>query len=1335
MNNSGGLSFGDSDSASLLLRGSSLDDVVQALLSGKPIQREGGASDFVFVSGDVRRVFAFYNDRRNFWERTKPIQQSEIDAVLASLQRQPVIRPFTPAARPRGVNRWRLARVTAHRFAGLHRHCGRSGQAPDTFNFEIDKDITLIAGFNGAGKTAIQSAITWCLTNRALRSQHMPTEVHEPMRLRAENSADHEPSDTLDQFAIPPIVPIPSSTELEMLDERLAVDTWVELAFCSEDSGEIRTVRRELVRGPRGGISSIETGLAELAVTDLAIEAGTLMPAIAANMRFDERTTFAQAVAQLTGLKPLDDLGRRIRRLVKRLNTEESQKTERARDAKLVEYQSKKLAIRDAWENQGNLGMPAELIDPQAQPTTPSSESSIIAARSGLEKLRADLESGAAEILGRPLQLNSKAQADELARELSEAADVLKANALKALPSIAMTQRLAAISDDDKARAKELVLEITRRAQDTSVRLRQPLKAARWQLYARVAAWHRENHPDAELTACPVCSTDLSNVPVDALVDLRVKEALQRSLDAHSDVAKNATAWEQDVAREFLDSLPESLRPFADQHLPDAIDEVYRQAYVSELLNQSAFGKTLQPLRSNGATLWDRALEECHLPLPPALIQIDLPAEFGKGALSTRVRNVLKAIRLADHRAFGKEQIRALGERFFGVTRTDEDAGCYKASSPKQAPLRLQVETIRRCVESSAPVASILRQLADLDSCRKEWDREAGRLVLIQRAAGAAQPIGELPELVHEQVTGLIQALEQSTGTWLDRLYRPHYIGGPVYSGFDPTEERGIGLLAGSGGLRVAAHHVMNASHLRACVFAFLFALCERVRERIGGLDCMMLDDPQALFDPTNVDNLAAAIPVLAKAGLRPIVTSNDNRFLAAIREYLPTLPLQQPSWRALQINPISTSRATASLSPMREEIEERLRDWQDDENNAQKAQSFVQRVRVYIENRLWDLLASDPMGLQDPTLADLLNAIRRCRNAGELPFNEHPFENLVSSGALKDNSSFYGIINKAHHVPRDITPSDAAEVRDRFPEVDRLVSSCIASYSRFMGRLVTDEHDLVESVLPPLPNAIPISHLQITVLGEISARSSAHRFADLDGQLLSVAALGDVAFFGVRSASLGTVALPGQVVVASMTREARQNDLVVALHGHKTYLRRYLVDRRDRSRVILVSDLSGSENVAPPLVLPRRQTRVLPIVGVLYDEQRHFGSDEGCAVDGCALLSGQLYAARVIDDSAYPVVRRGDVVLLAYEDIRSKRDIVYLRGHMVAFVATHGGERLAYLKRVSAEFAGTTGVFQNVGVTGTAMIVRAGADDRETDASVCQVDQLWRAVGVLRLA
>ena len=167
-----------------------------------------------------------------------------------------------------------------------------------------------------------------------------------------------------------------------------------------------------------------------------------------------------------------------------------------------------------------------------------------------------------------------------------------------------------------------------------------------------------------------------------------------------------------------------------------------------------------------------------------------------------------------------------------------------------------------------------------------------------------------------QQATGLISELDQDTQNWLKQIYSPHYRGGPDYSGFDPGEEKGIGLRAGIGGMQVPASKIMNASQLRACVWAFVFSLRERVQSRIGGLDCMLLDDPQNHFDPINSEKLGAAIPKTSAHRMRPIITSNDYRFLTGIMDKLPNLPTGSPSRRALAINPISSSRLTAGVSP-----------------------------------------------------------------------------------------------------------------------------------------------------------------------------------------------------------------------------------------------------------------------------------------------------------------------------------------------------------------------------------------------------------------------------------
>jgi hypothetical protein len=236
--------------------------------------------------------------------------------------------------------------------------------------------------------------------------------------------------------------------------------------------------------------------------------------------------------------------------------------------------------------------------------------------------------------------------------------------------------------------------------------------------------------------------------------------------------------------------------------------------------------------------------------------------------------------------------------------------------------------------------------------------------------------------------------------------------------------------------------------------------------------------------------------------GMRPLITSNDYRFIASIRDKLPYRSTGDPPWYALLLNPISNSRPTAGVSPAVEEIYERLQEWQEDENNASKAQLFVSTVRLYVENRLWDLLATDPMIMHKPTLADLIQSLRTAHNHGERPFEEPPFQALLGHAALRDSAPFYKIINKAHHRLLAVTPHEGGEVAKSFKEIDRLLRSCSASYARFMGRLTREDKDLYITVLPPLPDRPTLNNAAIPLLGDISVRNHADKMTVTDENL-----------------------------------------------------------------------------------------------------------------------------------------------------------------------------------------------------------------------------------------
>ena len=1325
---------GDDERDPVSLVDGGLEDLVAAMLRQRPIEVPGG-SHFALRNDNARRILAHYARNRHLWLRAKPVLRDEIEGVLQAVDAPLPVGTVTSSPRKAARKTWRLTRVEAHRFAGLHRHCGPEGGDPAVFALDLERDITLIRGFNGAGKTALQNVIIWCLTGRALRSQHMPDQIHEPMAVswtggRSTAGGGNEPP-----LDLPPAVPIPSGAELESLGEKAKVDTWVQLTFRDSESDEVQIVRRHLTVGRRGKVGMDVDGLAELGLTDLAIEVGTVMPGIAAQMRFDERTTFAKAVATLTGLKPLEDLGQRSERVVKRLRGEETANAERDAAAKVRDFHSRRRNMRDAWTAQPDLGDPVDLLG--SDDKKPEEWSSLLAdARKHLESMKEASEARVEAVLGR--RLKSYADADALLKQLRLASDSLGTRALGGLPTIAVIRDLRAITESDMESTQRVIREIDQRAEAVSERLTRPEEAARWQLYARVSDWHQEHHAGMSVEDCPVCGTDLGDVLDDPVLGRSVGDALQLCQKVDADVAKGVEEWERDATRELLERLPKSLRGFADQVLPDGLLGIYRKAYVGELLADRSFAGSLHALKTSAERVWALAVASYPLKDGPITARTVWPKAFQTSRLARSSHNVERALKLARQRVDNVEVIKHLMERYVGKTVPPEVDGSQDAPGwtgderSDDLPLREQVEALRRCVNAATPILSLLRQLNELHSISKSHAEILDRLTRIADAADAVAEFTRFPDLVFQQVTGLIAALDKGTKAWLERIYRPHYRGGPAYSGFDATQEKGLGLRAAVGEVEVDAYRIMNASQLRACVWAFVFSLWESVRVRIGGIDCLLLDDPQDQFDPINSENLAAAIAEMPTYGMRPLVTSNDYRFLDAVRDKLPARSTTSPSWYAGYMSPISNSRLTARVGPDRGEVDELRRSWQADDNNEEKARRFVSAVRVNLENRLWDLLAAVPFERQRPTLSDLIDALRTARNNGEPPFNEPPFDGLLSHAQLRDSAPFYRCINKAHHRPQDVTPHDAGEVNAVFNEINRRLRSCSAAYARFMGRLTRENDDLVSDNLPPAPAPKVVGTGPIQVLGQVSARSSADLLAGgLDAQPFEFARLGAVACYGVRSQGLSPIALQGQVVIASLETDPVDGDPVVALCGGRTYLRRLFSDGKDPSRIVLACDRSGTEQVAPTMLLQRARTRLLLVVGVVYEEGSFAGREEVVEVEGTELFERPLVAARVADDSAFPIIRAGDLVLMEPVASLDAAELARLEDSLVVATAGTGSEVFAYVKRLGGNVAPGVRILENVGLKGSAVSV--AINDEGLSAHVAPLQMLWRVHGTIR--
>ena len=251
-------------------------------------------------------------------------------------------------------------------------------------------------------------------------------------------------------------------------------------------------------------------------------------------------------------------------------------------------------------------------------------------------------------------------------------------------------------------------------------------------------------------------------------------------------------------------------------------------------------------------------------------------------------------------------------------------------------------------------------------------------------------------------------------------------------------------------------------------------------------------------------------------------------------------------------------------------------------------------------------------------------------------------------------------------------------------------------------------------------------------MLGDVSARSSADVLATGEAaEIFDLTGLGEIAFYGVRSLGMSPLALQGQVVVVSLEMEAQDGDPVVALSGDRIYLRRLSADRRDPSRVILACDQTGTERVPPSLLLPRARTRLLPVIGVLYDQEHFAGKDEVTAIQGSRLLERDLVATRVMDDSAYPVIRSGDLVLMEAVANLDADEIDRLEDRIVVAVTGSGSEGYAYLKRLGGQAATGIRILENVGWKGSALTVATGED--AASWGIPPLQMLWRVHGTLR--
>jgi hypothetical protein len=568
-------------------------------------------------------------------------------------------------------------------------------------------------------------------------------------------------------------------------------------------------------------------------------------------------------------------------------------------------------------------------------------------------------------------------------------------------------------------------------------------------------------------------------------------------------------------------------------------------------------------------------------------------------------------------------------------------------------------------------------------------------------------------------------------------MYKAQFLQAPAFAGLDPSKTDGIGLLAAQGKHLIAAHHVMNASALRAYLSAFVLALWQQIWSRSGGISIVLMDDPQDLFDPANVANLAQTVPYLLAAEMNPLITSNDFGFIPTVEAFVAAHTNGGNAYRSetWEFSAISTSKCTASVAPVADEARVRCEQWQKtDPNDVALARAFVHPVRVRIETKLWDLLASDPSVLKDPTLNDLLGKVANARNRGEEPFNEEPFRRLLELPLLRAGAPFREVINKAHHGRADqISPAEADVVRQGYEEVFAAIDACWLAYARFMGRLPPEQAVAQMKKGASSLTIVSLPSKPIAVVGRLAAREVGAALSSVEEatETFDLRSLGDVSLFTLRAPTLGLVAFPGQSLIVSATAEVKNGDLAVVQTPGRTYARRIGIDKSDLSRIALETMPSTNPGAPQTHFVQRSSAMLSKVIGVLFDETTPAKSqDEVVFTASSPVLSQVVAAAVVIGDSAFPVALDQGHVLLGRPP-----NLSALNGRILAVVAqanSFSTDHFAYLKRLGKVAPGASSMFylENVGQSGEGEYVQFPAAGAKPIPGVPIVRQHWKVLG-----
>ncbi len=1297
-----------------------LESLLRELISGRGVLLGDGDGLYTLKDKETRAILDWFLQNRGDW--TKNANDQDSWAIVQATKSEPTEYPALTVSGVGGTRpTYRIRSVRAHHFAGLQEY-----GVQENVEFDLNPNATLFEAKNGAGKTSLLNAPIWCLTGKILRSQQWPQPGDTEVPIKA---GEDDAEISAKSVAVSPAPP--ENVVQNNSGKFVPIDTWVEVVLIGADGKELPTIKRRIYLYEKGKIKQDKPNVSSLTLPPTAFATGTTMPGMLPMIEVGKSNDIGKAIAELTGFNDLRNLARRARLLRNRMTKDIANDLESKVDGLRTRFSTTWKALAQRLETHADL-IPHLAEDFPFLDKGPANEEDVTKLKTHFVSLESQAFERAKEILGTEFDPNDREVCRELTQNIGPALGMIDFSAISRLDSASRLGRLKELTEVDIARAETLISAFFNEYREIAELEEKPDIAARERLYARVVDWMGEADKDLlHLDHCAICNEDLKG-KTDSVTGQPVRDHLKKHIKEPSTVLSHTMeAWLLHAETRLSHELPDSLRTEMDSNLPARPSDLMTAALTEELFAERPFQGSLAPLKEKLEALCEETFDA--LPVFEEPTGLSFPAKFVErfGELPNKLARVHRAIAFARWRSKNAKTWTEAIKKVIG--------DCQGKNDTRKVSLSLSgmLVALNAVVTNALPIKGCLKDVDDIQQIFKSiagWNNKIQDLAF---TAEKVAPLLELGDLVGRQMDMLRTELHSETVAWKDLVYQHPSGTAPKHAETHVSPEGSLNFSSETKGSRVPSQHISNASDMRATLFAFLIAFWKNVRDTHGGIDLLVFDDPQELFDRDNMGRLVKALGQLTADNAQVLIASYNPDFMDKLTEKLRQTKGVEYAHR--RISAITSSRPYVSHDLMERPLIEKYKIFRKSEGNDQAARGYVNELRIYIENRLSECLPERVPGTTpDDTLGPYLRHIHRLVRDMPDTFATPPFQKLINDPAFADNSDELEILNRSHHRDADtITHNEVTGLGDSLYRVKKLVDDAYMQFGLFqMGK---SEHETGARPTLTAPDPLPLSAPEIhaDIILDLAAFTRVIVEAEIktSEEPITRGVLDRKALYHLNTHNFGFAADRGSIlIVEAEAGPVDNNRLVLARYGDTILAGRLL---RDPDRPGLVAIGSESENPLhrpPSKFLLTDSAALHKVTGILFSDvppdlsRRAIG--DAAPISEFPALEVEM-AFKVTDDSAIPLALPNQIVLggraLSPEDLSKGQDL------LVAVCTSEGQQAFKRVGRPVFPGRDEIRLFESIGGKGDSIAL--AVEEAAADGNIPYVVSAREILGVVYLS